>query len=686
MALALGVSHLLIVVRLFHLLPLTLLCAYGIWHTRLRHRGPSQDRAAGMSVLGSAWLWLTDVGSLAERRGWAIFGDVGRAMRRRAATTHERARHPRRVLLLVVSLPILSVFAWSLWTRMELAARFATLSPPASYVTLTWTKALIANDLYPDGIYPAGSMLFLALLRRGSIEIDAYDAVRFGGPLLGALLVVGIYYAIVRLTHSIGAATLAATTFGIFGTAYAWHEPWTRQTGVTPQELGLVVILFALPTAVLAVTERAAGRDHLRTVAAAGLATGLIHPVPAVLWIVIVLVASVATALVARVTAVAALRTTGAAVTGGLVSQVPIVVALVAGIPIFRGLDNPYVSLTATGSVDEALVGALGTSGIGHTVLSITAAAGVAAALVVGIVLSRRGRPRIGGQLAGLAGAGGVAVLLYDGRWLPLGVNHLGPLANLGGVMTALGLGAAAAVALRPVEHWRRLARRPLALRVATSIALGGIAAVALMTPLPKAERFREPSEYEATAAVTREVMSANESFGYTIIGTPQQAQAVSGSGSVIELWVFTRDVTLRDARDPGFVVPDVASLLFARDLGETLPIPTQNIYLFVEKVPFPVTEQAPVGPAEEYYYNRDKRGRMMALAYGWAEFYRHYHTDMDIYYEDDELIVYRIQRRPNTLVAASSPQFKDYNWQPGVLFNRGPTDPGEVVIPWEDA
>ena len=683
MGLALFVGHLLAAVRLFHLLPIGLLVTYG-WLRKRSGQADDGTRTEGLGVLQSWWLRITDLGFLLEQRGRHVLHDGGSRLRHALSVPVRWSRQPGRLTILLLALPALSVFAWSLWTRLELAARFATLGAPRSYVMLTWTKTLLAQSIYPDGVYPAGQAFFLALIGKATPGIDTYEVVRFVGPLQGALLVAGLYYAVVRLSRSVGAAMVAATAFGVFGTAYLWHEPWVNQTVVRAPELGLVVILFVLPSLVLSVTE--GGNGHLLTVGAAALGTALIHPVPAALLLVVAVAISVGAGIVARPPLRQAARVVPVVAGGLVLGQVPPLLAVLLGKGVHRGLDNPYGWVTREGSVTESLIGTLGTSEVGHTPFSYAVAAGLVLALVVALTAARRGRPRLAGQLAGLVAAGATGILLYDVRWTGLADNHLLVLGNLTGVLLALALGAAAAGLFTGLEMLPGVAIGGVVPRLATYTVLGAVLAVAVIYPQPRFERTREESEYEAMAAVTREIMQSNEAFGYTIIGTPQQAQAVAGSGSFVQLWVFARDVTLRDARDPGFVVPDVSSLLFARDLGETLPIPTQNIYLFVEKNPFPVVEQPPVGPSEEYYYDREKRGRIMALVYAWAEYYRHYHTDMDVYYEDENVIVYRIRRRPNTLVAAASPQFKDYTWREGVLFERGPSEPSEVVIPWRDA
>ena len=674
-AIVLVVSQLLAIVRLFHVLPILLLCAYGYWYRR-RHEGSLRTRGPGEGVLQRPWLAFADLLHRFEQHGMAV---VTESWDRTTAALHRRRERlvARRVLPVVFLLtPIVAILATSLGMRVVQAFRFQTLSPPDAYVILTWAKSFAANQPFPDGLYPPGLPALVAFIGKTTPGVDLYEIVRYTGPLIGMLLVFGLFYACLRLTGNIGAALVAAGTFGLFGTSYYWHSPWARQTGPLPQELGLAIALIALPSAVLAVTER--DRDHLRTTALAALAIGLIHPASCLVFVALALAGALGATLVERASPAPALAVLVAAVAGAAVAHLYVPIGLLLGQPLFRGLDSPFVAVEIEQGRDAFLEGLLGTSALGHNPLSLLALAGAGLALVVAFVLFLRSRAGGFAALGGLAGIGLAAVGGYDVRWIPLPTNVTGSIGNLVGIALALGLGAGFA-ALTPL--W--LARRGAMVRATALVMTAALALAGFGLGFEHGPRAREPSEYESTAAVTRDIMKNQDAYSYTIVGTPQQRQAIQGVGAFIELWVFARDVTVRDARDPGFVVPDLSSLMFARDLGESLPIPTADIYVFVEKQPFPVTARPPTGPTEEYYFDPDKRGRIMATVYAWAEYYRHYHTDMDIHHEDEQIVVYRIRRRPNTVAAAASPQFKDYTWEPGVLFNGGPTSPAEVEIPW---
>lgn len=726
------VSHLLVMVRLFHVLPIVLLCVWGMLIRQGRVQAPSLGRrgaavapvvahdgippppGAGdalppppgalppppppvsalpqQSLDGDAedeavrratspvqrlWLRFTDMMHVVERAGPRAFVDWAATGWHRVREAVGRLFTLSTLKILVLMVPVVGILAVSLALRVDFAFRFETLSPPEAYVFLNWAKAFAANQLFVDGIYPYGLPAFIAFTGKMTPGIDLYEIVRYTGGLIGVLLVFGIFYAALRLMANIAAALFSAGAFGLFGTLAEWHAPWIRQTGPLPQELGFAIALLALPSAILAISDREP--DHLRTVFWAAVGIGLIHPIPLVLFVVLAAVGATMAAILGERQTGAALRVVRSGLAGGALAHLYVPVGLLFGLSVFRGMDQPFTPVMLGRSTTEVLADFYGTTLVGHNLLTVSAAVGAVLALIVAWILGRNHRTgHIGVQLAGTAAIGLAIVAFYDVRLYNLPHTIAGPTGALVGIGVALALATGMAAVTAPLFALRRPMLRSGAAILVASVALVGFSQV-----FEQRERTRAPSEYDQMAAVTRDIMRNQDAFSYSVVGTPQQRQAVAGIGSFIELWVFARDVTVRDAQNPGFVVPDLSSLMFARDLGETLPIPTADIYIFVEKVPYPVPEQPPVGPTEEYYYNRDKRGRIMAAVYAWAEHYRYYHTNMDVHYEDDEIIVYRIARRPNPVAAAASPQFKDYTWEPGVLFTGGPASPEEVDIPW---
>jgi hypothetical protein len=155
--------------------------------------------------------------------------------------------------------------------------------------------------------------------------------------------------------------------------------------------------------------------------------------------------------------------------------------------------------------------------------------------------------------------------------------------------------------------------------------------------------------------------LDRHEQFTVTLVGGPEQFQETSNRGFFVEPWVLARDVTFTQARDPGYEVP----------------IPTNDVYIFAEKRPFVGPQARPYGPAQEFYRDYINRGRIMKRIVLWAEMYRRFHDDMGIFYEDADLRVYHLHRNVDVERADRSPEFKDYRWEPGTVFD----DDGDVTI-----
>ena len=670
---AIVAGHVLVVVRLFTLLPLLLLVGLGVWWTRLRGRGLLERGPTG-SVLQEVWLLVVDVLVLLEKIGPRALLARWRAWAHQLRTSrHRMARLDPRLVALVS--PVLLVLGASLALRLRVPLDSVGLTPSGAYVQLTWARAINRSELWPDGIYPQGLPILLAMLGRAAPGVELADVVRFAGPVLGALTAAGLFWCVLRMTRNVGAATVAAASYGLFGSNAEWHSPWPSQVGVVPLTAALVLALFALPYAVAAVTERR--RDHLVTTALASTAIGFVHPVALGFFLVLAAAAVLVTTVLRPAVTPWTLRVLAAGGVGGLVSLAPVPVGLFLGSSLHYGLDDLWAAVSTDLRIDEQIALVVGDEDISAGLLTVVAGLAATAALLVSLTVARWRRLPGWDTTAALAVAGMGAALLYDPRWLRLPTQYAGSVATLAGPALALGLGAAvAAVGVL----W---AQRTLAVRSAASLGLAAVTVAAVGVVVPPSTPQVERSEYASMAAVTRKILDSNDAFSYTLVGAPEQRQLAAGRTNFIELWVFARDVTLRDAQDPGFVVPDVTSLLFTSDVGISLPIPTADVYVFVEKNPFPVKAVPVSGPNEEYYYDREKRGRIMALVYSWAEYYRYYHTDMSVYFEDDDIVVYRIRRHPDPAQAAAAPQFKDYTWEKGRLFTAGPTSPQEIDIPW---
>lgn len=606
-------------------------------------------------------------------RAWPQAGDDGRSTRAR----RPRANPRDRLAIAGLALPTLALLAGSYWLRARDVFATVNLSPPDAYIHMTWASSFQQNVLWPDGVYPQGLSTVLSLIHLTTPFTEILDVARYTGPMVGTLLVFAIYYVVLRLSRNPGAALFAAGLIGIFGANPEWREPWSRQVALLPQEFGLALALLALVFAVLAVTEPPLGRrlrigrlpplpvgGHAATVGIATFATAMCHPLPG-LWIGLVVAVSAigATLVTHRVAALIGAGMTTLA--GGVIGFGVVPAAQALGVPAYLGYGAGEALADLTGMSlaerDAKLLEYFGElDRLGHSWVSLAAAGSLVMALVGLVLLLRSGRRTHAAQLSGLTAVGVMAVAAWDLGPLAglLDPFYLVRISNLLGPTLPLAFGAGLG-GLSII-----IAQRVTYVRVATLVLVGLVAlgGIATQFPADAIERWydREEIEYEEMTEVTLRLKRELEPLSYTVVGMASQRQVLNDAAWFISAWVFARDL------------PQVPH-------NDILPVPTPETFVFVELDPYPVVEIDPIGAVEEYYFDRDKRGRIQARLYAWAEERRRVNPDTTIWYDGDAIQVYRIARNPAIRTDPDTPEFKDYDWEPGELFNRGPTSPRDL-------
>ncbi len=563
--------------------------------------------------------------------------------------------------VLLFTVPVIFVLLQSFWLRLQIVLANDAMVVPDAYVHMTWAKGLAVNNLWPDGIYPMGMPSVISYVGKLSVIVDTAQVTRFLGPIVGMLMVFGIFYATLRLTRNAGAAVLAAGAFGLFGTRPEWHEPFNRQLGPLPQELAIALTFLAIPFAVWAVSQKDYG--HLLTLGCVGVALALMHPVPIPVFLAFAGVAAVATALVmGGGRSKWAIGVSASLVAGVLVGMLYIPLGLISGNEFYGGLTNFNPVQTAAekkAEEENELANDPDDTGAypdeGQNGITRLAMLGVLFGLVGGawLVFVKKARA-FGAQIIALACLGVVILLFYDASWLPLDTFYSKRLEYSASPWVALLLGLliAGGAAFIP----RRMARFSMGI----TLLVGCIGLALFGRAFPPTKQWVSYIEYSTMVTQTQLIKDSTERFTYTMVGIPEQRQRLMGSSYFVDLWVFARDIRLHDARDPAY----------------QLPIPTERIFISVEKEPFPGFPLPAASATDEYYRDDAKRGRIMAITARWAETYRRYHDDMTIFYDDANIRIYEIRMTPDIRAADASPQFKDYEWHRGELFNDGPAVP----------
>lgn len=137
---------------------------------------------------------------------------------------------------------LISVIGYSAYLRFYDAIMHAAPAMSDAYVTLAWMKYIDRRILFYDGIYPQGFHIFLATIHKFAFSNPLY-ILKYTGPLNGILITLGIYFVVSRLTKKMVPGIIAALIYGVLGSYISGD--WIRQAATNSQEFGFV---FVLPT------------------------------------------------------------------------------------------------------------------------------------------------------------------------------------------------------------------------------------------------------------------------------------------------------------------------------------------------------------------------------------------------------------------------------------------------------
>jgi len=609
-----------------------------------------------------------------ERDGAKGFarGRVGGArasMRHRASEVW--ARRPEGTGL-VTSVAVLVVLTAAAGLRFSRAFGHLDLVPQDSFLALSWTTFLNKGRVLADGTYPQGSYMWMSMLHR-FYPFGVYNFIRWIGPTMNVLELVTLYWVVSRATRNRAAGLLALAVFGMFAGHPALLVDWTRQIGSMSQEFALA---FALCSLVFGARYMAGRQDHDLALAGSALfvaatSNTLVVPLLALGYVVIVVVGLVTASWDRR----SFVRLVAVGMGCLVAANLYFALGAIRHIPLNASFDlylpTNRVTLAVTPIIDSPQKGRELAGNPIYQLGTIGAAVGI----VCGVALLRR-RPEDGRLLVVVSTTAFAAMLIFDlvlwksgllfrvrQGWITAELVMVGLGVGIGGPVLAI----AGALEDNRSARWAEARKRVTpGLREGVAFIVAALLFLGLWPQYSAAARTVFPSGYPQASQVAVDVAARSLNLTFTFVGVSEQYQEALDKGFFTEAWVFARDITMHDARDPAY----------------ELPIPTESVYIFLERVPFVGPQAAPVGPTQEYYRDQEKRARLMARIRIWSDAYRQSHHDMTTVYEDGELAVYRIKRKVDVATADLSPAFKDYTWLPGEIFDTDNDVTDDVVIP----
>lgn len=509
----------------------------------------------------------------------------------------------------LVKMSLLAVIlGYAAYLRYYDAVVHAAPAMSDAYVTLAWTKYINRRILFHDGIYPQGFHIYLSVLHKFAGQ-DPFFTLKYAGPLNGVLTALGLYWVAERLGESPTCGLLAAFVYGVLG---GWLPlEWQRQASTNSQEFALV---FLLPAIYMAHQYLQHGERCDWWAALCGaLIMGWVHALIYGFFLLGMVVLGLAHLLAnwrhawKRMVILAL----GSCVTG-LLSLLPVALGLVLG----RGFHGSSAEfMTATITVAAPVI----------SPLEGAALLGFALYLMVTWIRKRR----LGSTEIFLAGLGATTCVMY---------LVLGPLTGNAVLATRTGIFWAPMVAVGSDLGWSSLVslwpagkKGPRLGLVCCALLLVGL--LTIYHPSPAAPyKMQYDSAVEQVLLISQRFLPTE----WMLVSAEEGYALALGKGYHLMLGDFiawynpTREQLIADEGGAG---------------GD--PLTTPDIFILGEKTLFVVEMEA----MKAILARREQEYRELGQ---WVKEYGAYHDNLSIFYEDDDIVVYRIHHDIDQLRAAA--------------------------------
>lgn len=591
-------AEVLVALRLFEWLGL-MVTALGVagccrWRRARRREAPSALDV--MSDQARALLYLLEAAS--DGGNERVKGGVRRWWRE-AVRPHRRVRSgapPPSGLAWRLSLA--AVLGGSLVVGSAYALGHVALVPAGNYRQLTAMGELGEGRMFPFGAEPIG--VRAALATAAELTPASYeDVVRFAGPLLATAAIGMVCLLVLRATSRRDAALAAATLAAVaaFGRGGAGVEAM-----VTTSQAEALALVIALGGVALAMQHAASpSRASIRHLALATLGVVLVHP-PTLLVLAPALVAAGVVVAVRQRRARRLVQVLLAGSAGALAGALPVLAALVAGAG--RAVPGGDPARPVPGRADPLLVASV---------------AGAALTLLLARSAVRAGRPQA---------MPGIVMAVTSLAWAGLARAGLpAPPAGLPQLpVVLLPIGAGLGLAC--------LRRR--ALVPASLLAVAGLLAAGVPLRLP--DLGWAVTEHDSAARALSRRLAGVTDMSYTVVGSDVSLSRVVGRTWRAELAKFTRQLSVEQAADPGFV----------------LPVASDHILLVAELAPPGVAPGAdPAGPgAAARRAEAEDRAATAERADEWMTIYARFHPGVAVVYEDAGVRVWSVRQTGNPAMA----------------------------------
>ena len=553
----------------------------------------------------------------------------------------------------ILSICTVFVFLASLIVRLKYSVLHAAYPHIDMYLHLKWVKGIMSNDLfYNNEIYPKGMHSVYAAVAKLTF-LDPYMLVRFIGPIIGTLIVLAVYHLAYKVTNNRYAALLSMTIYGLtdYGLTNLGFFPSQifRQAATMSQEFGMFFVLCGLGFLIEYIKEE--NKSMIYFYISCLFISFVTHSYAAmflVLWSAIIILVGLC---YKKIT----LRNIFSLAT------ISILVILLTFVPLLIG------SLSGAEFHKSSIVMITDVSGFKFSLLNVQQylkdillpSDPYMYAVLVGIVLipliiiistkrftSFKKNLFIAITLSTFATFLFVNIpSLFLNMKLPLLFQRVrtGPFLCL--LVPILIAQLVDLISDLISEQKLEKGESPKLFVINRVLTLTSVAYVVLMIVLNffPWNVFYKNIEYDAAAenylSIKSDFFKDTRSLDWTIIGPDTQLAEVMGVGWHQDIYRFVREFSPDQLKKANF----------------KLPIPTHNIFVFIEKKPMFSGQTISVQDAAkdldpegqdifmQYYMEGNQRVIMEAKAWALVEAYKSSHKGVSVYYEDADMIIYKI-------------------------------------------
>jgi hypothetical protein len=500
-----------------------------------------------------------------------------------------------------------AVFGGAAYIRFYDAVTQAAPPLSDSYVALAWMKYIERRILFHDGFYPAGFHITLANLHKFA-AIDQLYVLKYTGPLMALFITLGLYFAVSRLSGNRYAGAVAAAIYGWAGYIYL-HGEWERQIGTNSQEFALV---FVLPAFYFAIRYLQTGkRDVLTALLAACSVAGFVHTVAyGYLALAVACAAGVAVLVSFRQFVKRAIRVAVVGCISAVESASQLLLA-------------KWVGAKANESVNEFIASKIVVPPTALTKWDDIALLGIVLTLIAALSPKKTKTERLPELIAAVFG--GIALLFY---------RYAGALSHSGVIVSRAddlwAIGATFCVGMGLASAWKAVRLLPFR-RIAEPL-LCAVLLVGLYFAYPLRPIQAYKMEWESEVRQYLRIAAEFRPKKWTMFSQDEGYDLALGNGFHSNLADFLARY------DPA------APPAFPTRKGETEPDQhiAPDVFVFQQKHVYRLPKS--VGIYEMMLPKYEQTERENAELEAWLEKYEQTHPKPEIYYEDDNLVVYHFQ------------------------------------------